>query len=422
MYANIPLRIAFLIIFLDIMSFSLIFPIFPQLSRYYLENDGDNRLLRLIFDPLSSFQDPTILFGGILGSLYSLLQFISSPLWGGISDKVGRRPVLILSTISMALSYALWIFANSFTLLVVARCLGGIMGGNISVATAVVADITDKKSRSKGMAVIGIAFALGFILGPALGGLFSLVRLDLLFPNLVSYGLNPFSAPALLGTLLSLLNLSILKTKFQETLSEGKTRISERTINVLKIFYIPNREAFLCCLAYFLFVVSFSGIEFTLAFLAAERFHFSSLDNAWMFVTVGILLALVQGGLVRNKASKVGEKKMSLIGLGLVVPGLVITGSAQSIATLYGGLFFLSVGSAMAIPCLTALVSLYSPSEHQGKILGIFRSLGALARVLGPLGASFLYWRLSSAYPYFVGAAFLVIPLGLVTLLPKREE
>ncbi len=418
---NIPLKIAFLIIFLDIMSFSLIFPLFPQLLQYYLEHDGDNKLLHLISGP-STFQKSTIFFGGILGSLYSLLQFIASPLWGGLSDKVGRRPILLLSTTAMALSYALWIFANSFTLLLIARFLGGIMGGNISVATAVAADVTDEKSRSKGMAVIGVAFALGFILGPAIGGITSLVRLDLLFPNLILYGLNPFSATALSGTLLSLLSLYILRTKFQETLLRGKTKGSERTINVLKIFQIPTKGAFLCCLAYFLFVVSFSGMEFSLAFLAAERFHFSSLDNAWMFVTVGVILALVQGGIVRKKASEVGEKKMSLIGLGFVFPGLIIIGYAKSIMILYGGLFFLSVGSAMAIPCLTALVSLYSPSERQGGILGVFRSLGALGRVLGPLAASFLYWRFSSAHPYFVGAAFILIPLGLVALLPKRVE
>ena len=413
------MRIAFSTIFLDIMSFSLIFPLFPQLSQYYLEHDRENIFLQIIVD---HFGSSTIIFGGIMGSIYSLLQFFAAPLWGGLSDKIGRRPVLLISTLSMAISYALWIFAHSFTLLLFARFLGGIMGGNISVATAVVADSTDSKSRSKGMAVIGMAFALGFILGPALGGVSSLIRLDMLIPSGVPYGINPFSTAALLGCVLSLLNLYILGTQFQETLPSNDRNRTDRAINIFKILAFGNKEILLCCLSYFCFVSIFSGMEFTLTFLATERFLFSSFDNAKMFVLVGIILIVVQGGIVRKKASQVGEKKMAMMGFVCILPGLTMIGVAKSLFLFYGGLIFLSIGSSMVIPCLTALVSLYTKPENQGKVLGIFRSLGALARVFGPLLASFFYWGFSSAHPYYLGSIFLLIPLVLTSLLPKIKE
>jgi MFS family permease len=131
---------------------------------------------------------------------------------------------------------------------------------------------------------------------------------------------------------------------------------------------------------------------------------------------------MVQGGYVRRKANQVGEKRMALQGLVFLVPGLVSIGFAQSSWRLYFGLFFLAVGSSMVIPCLTTLVSLYTPQEYQGRSVGIFRSLGALARVIGPIIASILYWQKGASAPYFLGAVFLIIPLVLVSRLPKPEE
>ena len=159
-------------------------------------------------------------------------------------------------------------------------------------------------------------------------------------------------------------------------------------------------------------------MEFTLTFLAVERLGHTPLDNAWMFIFVGIIIALVQGGYVRCKASSVGEKKVALMGLATIIPGMVLIAITHSTWLLYAGLFFLSVGSAMAIPTLTSLVSLYTPSEHQGRSLGIFRSLGALARVVGPLSAALVYGKYGSASPYLWGSLFLLLPILLISLLP----
>lgn len=426
------LKIVFLTLFLDLVGFSIIFPLFPALAKHYLLVDSDNFFLKLIFDTIKNFTSAggasyfssIVLFGGALGAIYSLLQFVAAPIWGTISDKIGRKPVLLVSVAGLALSYLLWFFSGSFTLLILARFIGGIMGGNISTATAVVADVTQKQNRAKGMAFIGIAFALGFIIGPALGGIFSMVDLSKMYPALASWGVNPFSTPALIAFFLSLFNVYYIWKKFKETLPPEKRGKSEgtRTINPLKLFKpLPYKGVNATNVGHFLFLMAFSGMEFTLTFLAVERFAYSPMDNAYMFIFIGVILALVQGGVVRRKAHQVGERKMAFWGLIFLIPGLISIGLAQSNYLLYLGLFFLSVGAAMAIPCLTTLVSLYSPSEVQGKSIGIFRSLGALGRVLGPIIASLLYWRLGAEYPYFIGAGFLILPIIMVALLPKPE-
>lgn len=429
-HAKKVIKIIFLTLFLDLVGFSIIFPLFPALAKYYLALDAHDPVLKVIFhfvdwlrpgmDPLSP--QSLVLFGGALGALYSFLQFIAAPLWGGISDKIGRRPVLLISMIGLAASYILWFFSGTFTTLALARFVGGIMGGNISTATAVVADVTQEKNRSKGMAFIGIAFALGFILGPAIGGLTTHWNLLDTHPEWATLGVNPFSIPALVAFVLSLFNIFSLWKRFPETLppqNRGKASHT-RSINPLVLFKpLPYPGLAMTIYAHFLFLLSFSGMEFTLTFLTAERMGMGPRQNAGMFVFIGLIMVLIQGGVVRRQASKVGEKKMALAGLVSIVPGLFILSNAYSVGLLYLGLFFLAIGSAMAIPCLTALASRYAPSDVQGQALGNFRSLGALARVIGPLAASLVYWRFGSATPYILGALFLMIPIGMALTLPR---
>jgi|GEM_PF-23893 len=433
------LKIVFLTLFLDLVGFSIIFPLFPALAKYYMENDGQNIFLNLIFKVMAwtagtSFLEQgqfnsqsLVLFGGILGSFYSLLQFFASTFWGSLSDKIGRRPILLLSIFGLAISYGLWIFAGSFTLLVLSRFIGGFMAGNISTATATVADITSKENRSKGMAFIGIAFALGFILGPAIGGISGHLNLLQYYPNLERYGINPFSMAGIVAFTLSFINFLFVLFYFKETNKlENRERATQsdhgRSVNPVKLFRpLPYKGANLTNFGHFLFLAAFSGMEFTLTFLAFERLQFTPMQNASMFVFVGFIIALVQGGYVRRKAATIGERKMALQGLITVIPGLFILAYTQSKGMLYFGLFFLAVGSAMTIPCLTALASLYAPDHEQGRVMGVFRSLGALARVIGPLLASLAYWNYGGSFPYIVGGIFLLLPLFLVSRLPKPE-
>jgi len=423
------LKIVFLSIFLDLIGFSIIFPLFPTLIKYYLEADPNSMLLNFIWGNLESLSvagadgslnfGPIALFGSILGALYSLLQFIASPFWGSLSDRIGRKPVMIWSVFGLMISYVLWFFSGSFAVLVAARVIGGIMGGNISTATAIVSDITDKKRRSKGMAFVGIAFALAFTLGPALGGLLSIIDLTKIYPSLEAYGVNPFSVPALLAVLLSAFNLYFIAKNLKETHKPDSKRIA-RTSNLAKLFKgLPYPGVNKVNFSNFIFVSAFSGMEFTLTFLAVERLGFSSLDNGIMFIFIGFVLAMVQGGFVRRRAHEIGEAKVASMGLITLIPGLLLIAFAYSTWMLYCGLFFLACGSGMIVPTLTSLVSFYSPEENQGEALGIFRSLGALGRVVGPLIIGIVYWRFGSVYPYLVGCLIILIPLLIIRTFPK---
>lgn len=421
-----------LTIFLDIVGFSIIFPLFPSLAKYYLTVDGDNAFLQAIFGSIQAISNFTatstnafsgiVLFGGMLGAIYSSLQFVAAPLWGAWSDKIGRKPVLVRSMSGMAVGYAIWFFSGSFTLLILSRIIDGIMGGNISTATAVVADVTTKENRSKGMAIVGVAFALGFVVGPAFGGLLSLIDLSVMYPSLAQYGVNPFSMPAAFACILSVFNAYWLKTKFKESLPPEKRGVvsTERSANIFKLFKpLPYPGVNLVNMGYFLFLAAFSGMEFTLTFLAAERLNYTSLQNAYIFIYIGFIIAFVQGGIVRRKASSFGEKKMAILGIVALIPGLLLIAAAYSSLMLYAGLFFLAVGSSMIMPCLTTLITFYTPSEEQGRSVGIFRSMGALARVVGPILSAIAYYKYGAWSPYVFGSVFLLIPIYLLSKLPK---
>lgn len=193
-----------------------------------------------------------------------------------------------------------------------------------------------------------------------------------------------------------------------------------RSINPLKLFKpLPIAGVNATNFAYFLFITAFSGMEFTLTFLAVERLGYTSMDNAYMFIFIGLIIGLVQGGYVRRKAHQVGERKMSFNGLMVIIPGLIFLAYANAPWMLYAGLFFLAVGSAMIIPCLTSLVSFYTPKHLQGQSLGIFRSLGSLGRVIGPIYASLVYWRFGSVNAYLIGAVLIILPAIMVKFLPN---
>ena len=428
--AKSTLKVIFLTLFLDLVGFSIIFPLFPELLKHYLAVDADNIFLKGILDLASSIMsisggDTTqsiVLFGGILGSLYSLLQFIAAPLWGSLSDRIGRKPVLIISITGLFLSYVIWFFSANFTLILVARVIGGLMAGNISTASAAVADVTSQQNRSKGMAYIGIAFAVGFVFGPAIGGLLSKIDLTQMWFQGV-WGVNPFSAPAAFAAILCLINLVMVIRSFKETLNKkDSTSRAKHSRNPIKLLAgLPYPGVNKTNRIYFLFLTAFSGMEFTLTFLASERLGFSSLDNGIMFIFIGFVMAMVQGGFVRRRASQIGEEKLVFGAMIFSIPGLLILSQTTSTWSFYLGLFFLAVSSAIIIPCLTALASIYAPSDDQGRVLGVFRSLGSLSRVIGPFLAGIIYWRFGSEHPYLWGSAFIVIPLVLAKTFPARS-
>jgi len=430
------LGIIFLTLFLDLVGFSIIFPLFPAMLEHYLPSgDGGQSLLGQLIAPLASLAESSgaadpqfmtaVLFGGILGSLYSILQFICAPLWGAYSDRVGRRKVLLITISGLALSYIAWFFAASFWVLVFARVLGGAMGGNLSVATAAVADSTTREKRSSGLAIIGIAFGLGFIVGPAMGGLLSQIDLTEIAPSLKAFGVNPFSVPALVSLVLTVINLIWVSRRFKETLPESKRgkpnseRPERRGLAVFRIFQCPEPATRRTNFVYLIYMLAFSGMEFTLTFLAVERFGFTPAQNGGMFVFIGFILVLVQGGIVRRLASPVGEKRLALAGLACGVAAFLVIALGQGYGLFFGGLALMACSIGLASPTLSALVSLYSNESDQGANLGIFRSAGSLARAIGPLLAAFVYFAYGSQNAYLFGAIVVVIPLVMAIKLPK---
>ncbi|MBC8188881.1 MAG: MFS transporter [Puniceicoccaceae bacterium] len=430
------LGVIFLTLFLDLVGFSIIFPLFPAMLDYYLPSgDGGHSLLGQLIAPLASWAersgaaDPrfmtAVLFGGILGSLYSILQFICAPLWGAYSDRVGRRKVLLITISGLALSYILWFFAASFWVLVLARVLGGAMGGNLSVATAAVADTTTRAKRSSGLAIIGIAFGLGFIVGPAIGGVFALIDLTEIAPSLKAFGVNPFSVPALVSLTLTVVNLAWVYRRFKETLPESKRRQAKserRGLAVFRIFQCPEPATRRTNFVYLIYMLAFSGMEFTLTFLAVERFAFSPAQNGGMFVFIGFILVLVQGGIVRRLATPVGEKRLALAGLACGVAAFLALAMAMQLGLFFGALALMAFSIGLASPTLSALVSLYSNESDQGANLGIFRSAGSLARAIGPLVAAFVYFVYGSKSAYLFGAVVVILPLVMALKLPKPEK
>ncbi|MDP6520607.1 MAG: MFS transporter, partial [Planctomycetota bacterium] len=422
-----------LTVFIDMVGFSIIFPLFPALLEHYLTLEGPQSAIGRLVEYLANLSGGEFavvtLFGGLLGSVYSLLQFLFAPFWGSLSDRIGRRPTLLLTLTGTALSYLMWVFAGSFRWLIAARLLGGMMAGNVSTASAVVADTSSERERAKGMGLLGMGIGLGFVIGPALGGLASLWNPLESFPEAAAFGLNPFSGAAAIALLLSGVNAIWAFRRLPETLpakagaSASDAHTSRRPLNpfgALKRLRFPGLLRTNC--AWFLYLLAFSAMEFTLTFLAAERLSYEPGDIALLFVFIGLVIAGVQGGLVRRLAPRYGERRLILVGLLLHLPAFAMLARVNSSPGMYGALFLMATGSALLMPCLSALVSRYTPADRQGFSLGTFRSMGALARALGPVLGGLAWWRLGSAAPYTNGAIFMLLPLALAFGLPPVPE
>ena len=427
------LFIVFLTVFIDVVGFSIIFPLFPAMLDYYLELEGENSLigwLKIWLERFAGDDENAVatLFGGVLGSLYGILQFVFAPIWGAYSDRHGRRPVLVLTLGGIVLANLIWVFAGSFALLVVSRLLGGIMAGNISTASAVAADITTDKNRASGMILIGVALGLGFVLGPAIGGVAHNWQMVEPAQATVGLTLHPFSGPAVIALVIAAVNWGLILFCLSESLPSEKrgqnsTKRGFNPFAQLRRIHLPGVAR--TNLMYFAYWSAFSSVEFTLTFFATQKLGFKPGDIAWMFVFIGMSLIFFQGGVARQLIKRVGERRTALFGVCSTLPGFLIIGNTTSTAMLYGGLLLMTAGSGMAMPSLNSLVSRYTPADRQGLSLGVFRSLGSLSRAIGPIIGGLLYWKFGSSIPFWVGAAFLVVPffmaLGLPPI-PKHEE
>ncbi len=433
------LGLIFLTVFMDIVGFSIIIPLFPHLLDHYIRTEGAAGTLIGSMNAAAEWMGgdtvfkKTVLFGGLLSTLYSLLQFVFSPIWGALSDRLGRRRILTVTLAGNALSYLLWIFAAQFWVVVVTRLVSGMMAGNIAVASAAAADITDEKERVKGMAVVGIAIGLGFVFGPVIGGLASSVQLTP-GPVVGSFGLNPFSVPAAIAASLALLNFLLVAKFFPETLApERRASADARRPSVFDLATVRSAAVRRTSFANLVYQVAFTGMENTIVFLTLALFAYSPRDNAWLFLFNGACMIFAQG-LARQLVKRMGQRKVVMLGMLVAAVAFVwvaliptpmadVPSPAWAEPSFYAGLGLISFATGLILPSVSALVSLYSDASEQGRNLGILRSAGSLARVIGPVTAALLYFHFGSHFWVYLGGALLMLPaIWIVRGLPDPSS
>ncbi len=426
------LGLIFLTVFMDIVGFSVIIPLFPHLLDHYVRAEGSaGTLVGWMCSVAESMGGDTVfkktvLFGGLLSALYSLLQFVFSPIWGSLSDRIGRRRVLTFTLAGGALAYALWIFAAQFWVVVATRIICGLLAGNISVASAAAADVTEEKDRTKGMAVVGVAIGLGFVFGPVIGAVGSQVQLPYGAPD-GPFGLNPFSVPALIAAALATLNFLLVVFLLPETLPPG-SRASEARPSVLDLVKTPSASVRRASWANLVYQVAFTGMENTIVFLTFALFAYSPRDNAGLFLFNGASMIVAQG-LSRRLVARLGQRRVIMGAMAAAAAAFIIIATIPhavakpgdgSEALFYAGLGLISFATGLILPSMSSLVSLYSGQSEQGRNLGILRSAGALARVVGPVVAALAYFHHGTHFGVYLGGALLMVPaLLIVRSLPE---
>jgi len=379
MKTKASLSIIFLTVFIDLLGFGLLIPILPTFASKQLA--------------ISDFEI------GIIVAAYSFMQFIFNPIIGSYSDRVGRRPIIIITLLITALSYLVFSFANTFIVLLASRMIGGFGGSNIAVAQAYIADITSEKERTKGMGLIGAAFGLGFVFGPMLGGILSEYGYEV-----VGYSAAGFSFLAFIFASL------FLKESIEKKQTHKKQFINVFSTKAYSVLLSEKRLAFFV-LIYFVIVFSMANIYGTFALLGYKVYEFTDREIGYLFTIIGIIGAIVQGGLLRQLSKFISDEKLVLIGIFFMMIGLagLPYGTHFLGVAIIGG--FLSVGSGILQPTLLGLVSIETAEENQGTILGLNQSLASLARVLGPLWGGIAYDYIGYQFPFLTGGLFTLFAL-----------
>jgi MFS family permease len=429
----LSLGVIFLTLYIDLIGFSIIFPLGPDLIAHYLQTDAQSGMLGWLVAQSDALAHSlgrdhafsAVLFGGILSSFFSILQFIFAPFWGAISDKRGRRGVLLLTVAGTALGYLVWVVSGSFWMFLLSRIVTGGFSGNLSVATAAVADVTSRAERAKAMGLVGAAFGLGLVTGPTLGALTAHLNLLTHHPSLARFGINPFSVPALIALLMCLVNLVWISLRFRETLSPAAQAGAHdpRVRNPLAaIFGLSNPAVRRANLVAFIYSMAFVAMETSLTFLAFQRFGYTARENGYLLGFLGLCAIVTQGFIVRKLLARMDEIRVLNAGLLFSAAGLIAIGLASQTWLLYVGLALLATGSGFVNPATSGLISLYSSPQEQGRVLGIFRSLGSLSRAITPLLAGAAFWLYGSRNLYLVSAVFSVGAFLLSISLPKPSK
>jgi MFS transporter, DHA1 family, tetracycline resistance protein len=382
---HMALGLMFLTVFIDLIGFGIIIPLLPL----YAERFGANAF--------------TV---GLLLMSYSLMQFFFAPMWGRLSDKIGRRPVLLISLAISAIGYCIWGAADSLEMLFISRIIAGFGNANLAVAQAYIADVTPEEYRSQGMGMIGAAFGLGFVLGPAIAGIACSFGMA---PNYLGYIAAGFSIVDLIVTALLLPEPENRRPAAHNPFSNGLG------------FYVStilNRKYSLCFFITFIATFAFANMETTLVLLTNQYYGFTMEQNSYLFVGLGLVMVVIQGFLIRKIGKLYPDAWLISVGTGLIALGLILTPITHNFVLLCVALIILATGSGINNPSNSSLLSKLAPADSTGGVMGIGQSMSTLGRILGPIAGGYLFDKAGAASPYWLGAGVMFIAFVLSFKLP----
>ncbi len=389
--ARSPLFVLFLTVFIDMVGFGIIIPVLPLYAEH--------------------FHASPVAIGWLTG-IYSGMQIIFTPILGKLSDRFGRRPILMLSLAGTAVGFALMGMAHTLLLLFVARIIAGITGGNISIPQAYIADVTTPETRSKWMGMIGAAFGLGFTFGPMIGGIMSRIS---------------YSAPFYFAAALAVANVVLLYFILPESLPKEHRAKPHEDAPIAEVFRHGSGWMFGIVVATYFFLIAGFAIMTTLfALFTEKRFGYDAHANGYLFGFIGIMTVIVQGGLIGRLVKIFGETALARTGLLITAAALALMPWCGNLTWLLVACVGLSLGSGFASPPLNGLASQMIDRSWQGRALGVMQSAGSTARLLGPLiGGSLLMLDLHkplSHYgetPFYAAAFLCLVGAGLAFCLKK---
>ena len=382
------LRIVFLVVLMDLVGFGLILPLLPL----YADTLGAGPY-----------------FIGALLSVYSLMQFVINPVWGRLSDRIGRRPVILLSLTGSTASYVLYGLAEHLSsqeavvlgILFVSRLLAGAMGANIATAQACVADLTPPEQRARGMGMVGAAIGLGFVLGPALGALFTVE------PIRERFGLG---VPGFVAALICGVNLLWAARSLPESLCDADRAQARGASGPAAWRTALARPGVVVLVgAMFLLTLSFSQFEASFSLLGREAFGLTPTRIGLIFSYLGLIVVIMQGGVTRHAVRRMGEHTVLIVGAVCMGGGMLGVATADATATTLAWLAALGVGLGLAQPAGLGLLSHAAGRSEQGMVLGVGQSMSALARIVGPALGLGLFGSVSIRSPYWAAALFLAL-------------
>jgi MFS family permease len=381
----------FATVFLDLLGVGILLPVIPFLVRQFT---------------------PSGLAVGLLALSYSLAQFGAAPLLGRLSDRVGRRPVLVASVLGSGIAYVAFGLATALWVLFAARIVDGMSGGNITAAQAYIADVSAPEDRAKNFGLIGAAFGLGFIIGPALGGMLSHISLA-----------APAYAAGAMAMVTALFGIFVLPESLPPD-RRNATSLTLRDLNPLRPVAVALAQPALRLLMLAVFAQGFAGAELrtNFAVFTAGRFHLGPSENALLFSFIGVMGLLVQGVLLRHLTSSHSERSLAVTGLVIMIVGYFAVAFVPTVPLLYAALALIATGGGLATPTLTGLVSLNVGQSEQGAALGAVQSLQSLSLIVGPVWAGAFFDHVGMGSPYWTAALWVLLALAALLRTPAMPH